>query len=169
MLQVHCGTSVFLLCGSIFAATTSVASSRETWIEKMECGAIHYQIESHCERSNESDTLNNCESQQLTTTKHGISHVADLPQLRQSSQDGIRQSGRSIREFFVTQWICSRLANKRVAVLYYSVGGGTGQYVDVTNVYDEHGKLIEDENNMIFQEIGAGGKRMNPVRSIMPD
>lgn len=160
----------FLIFAGLSVLTVNcIADDKELWIEQMQCGEIRYEIESDCKKSTEPDTLNECKSQQLRITHDGNTRMEALPRFEKSSAKGIREAGRSVNDFFVTQWACVDGGAHKVAVLYYSVGGGTGAYVDAATVYGAEGILIEDEESATVRIAMANLGRMRAVKSIMPD
>jgi hypothetical protein len=162
-------TRYLVLIGLAFAAANANAKGWELWTERMQCGAVRYQIQSECKKSVDPYTLNECRPQQLRVTYRGKTRIVTLPQLQKSDEEGLKKAGRSIHDFFVTQWTCTGDESAQAAALYYSVGGGTGPYVDIMTIYNSHGNFIEDDRDITFNMLVTERKRMTSVRAIMPD
>jgi hypothetical protein len=156
-------TALFLAVGACSAA------EKNEGIQRMQCGGVGYQIESRCRPGENSDSLNICQPQQLNISRGENLQRFTLPQFDQSTVYGITQARRSAREFFVIQWTCEDVEGQSVAILYYSIGGGTGPYVDAAVAYDQRGNLINDRESRIVRLAMARLHKMRPVKSIMPD
>jgi hypothetical protein len=154
----------------LLVTASCIAHDKGKWVERMKCGEVRYQIESDCKKSMDPDTLNDCKSQLLRITYRDWVFNERLPQLDKATVKGIKETGGEIGDLFVTQWACVQADKGEVAVLYYSVGGGSAPYADAYTVYDTEGKRIDDdENSTIRAALANREKSMRRVKSIMPD
>ena len=95
---------------------------------------------------------------------------------RVSSFGGIRnlasiaESGGDKDDLYVIKWGCGQAQSGKVALFYYSVGGGSAPYSEVWVQYGESGHIIAgkkdglDTNSLLKTQ-----KEMKKVRSIMPN
>ncbi|MYM89282.1 hypothetical protein GTP91_19150 [Rugamonas sp. FT82W] len=123
------------------------AGEQAPWREQMQCGDTQYVIESDCKPSNDAATLNQCKAQTLSVSHGGTARKAKLPELNKVSAKSIVETGGKVSKLFVTQWACVRGDKSDVAVMYYSIGGGSAPYAEAYSIYDEAGALIENEDS----------------------
>ncbi|NYE64233.1 hypothetical protein FHW58_005471 [Duganella sp. 1224] len=158
----------------LLAATALVhlgcsAGDPAPWREQMTCGGTQYVIESPCKASKDPESLNVCGAQTLTVSRDGQTRRATLPELNKVSAKSIVDTGGKISRLFVTQWGCARGDQGDVAVLYYSIGGGSAPYAEAYTIYDERGVAIEDENSAKYEKALVNSEgHLKKVRSIMP-
>ncbi|WP_124946933.1 hypothetical protein [Sulfurirhabdus autotrophica] len=115
-------------------------------------------------------TLNECRSQTLEITHNNIVRKVKLPELSKFSARLYQKVGGNINELYVTQWGCGHSDKINVAILYYSIGGGSAPYADSSAMYAATGVLIEDEKFEKYRNATRDGLgHLKSVRSIMPD
>ena len=134
--------------------------------QDMVCGNAKFVIESTCKKSTKAMSLNACKPQ---TLKVEGSRVITLPELTKEDAQSITESGGELKDLYVTQWGCARSRGQDIAVLYYSIGGGSAPYSEAWAKYDTKGKLVGKENTLDAATMGSLEKSMKAVRSIMPE
>ncbi|MYN16951.1 hypothetical protein GTP81_09315 [Rugamonas sp. FT107W] len=145
------------------------AADQAPWREQMQCGDTQYVIESDCKPSNDPTALSQCKAQTLSVSHGGTVRKAKLPELNKVSAKSIVETGGKVSKLFVTQWACARGDKGDVAVMYYSIGGGSAPYAEAYSIYDEAGVLIENEDSAKYEQaLAHSDGHMKKVKSIMP-
>lgn len=137
-----------------------------TTTESMTCGKGKFVIESTCKKSAKAMSLNQCK---LQTLKVEGGREIKLPELTKEDTDSIVKSGGAVKNLYVTQWGCAHSRGQDLAVLYYSIGGGSAPYSEAWAKYDSTGKLVGKENSLDPKTLEALEETMKDVRSIMPE
>lgn len=137
-----------------------------TTTESMTCGKAQFVIESTCKKSTKAMKLNECKPQ---TLKVAGGRAMALPELTTEDTEAIKKSGGDLKDLFVTQWGCVRSRGQDLAVLYYSIGGGSAPYSEAWAKYDSTGKLVGKENALSPKAVEELQETMKDVRSIMPE
>jgi hypothetical protein len=146
-----------------------LAGDQAPWREQLQCGDTQYVIESDCKPSGDSSTLNQCKRQTLTVSHDGKTRKATLPELNKVSAKSIVETGGKVGKLFVTQWACVRGDKGDVAVMYYSIGGGSAPYSEAYSIYDEAGAVIENEDSAKYEQALTHSEgHMKKVKSITP-
>lgn len=145
------------------------AGEQTPWREQMQCGETQYVIESDCKPNNDPTALNQCKGQTLSVSHGGTVRKAKLPELNKVSAKSIVETGGKVSKLFVTQWACVRGDKGDVAVMYYSIGGGSAPYAEAYSIYEEAGALIENEDSAKYEQaLAHSDGHMKKVKSIMP-
>lgn len=162
-------SAVFVAAGVVLVHAGCSAGDQAPWREQMQCGDTQYVIESDCKPSNDAATLNQCKAQTLSVSHGGKTRKATLPELNKVSAKSIVETGGKVGKLFVTQWACARGDKGDVAVMYYSIGGGSAPYAEAYSIYDEAGALIENEDSAKYEQaLAHSDGHMKKVKSIMP-
>jgi hypothetical protein len=168
MIAVKNGMGFLLFC-SVSVTAAPAAEKFEMSTRTMMCGNAQFKIESTCARSREEMTLNTCRPQVLTIVSNGKTVQKTLPELNKADVKRHREAGGTLSDLYVTQWGCAGRENARVALIYYSAGGGNAAYSESMAFYDAAGNLIQKSRDPRYAKAIADGMgKLVPVPSIMP-
>ncbi|MEV4777920.1 hypothetical protein [Burkholderia sp. LMU1-1-1.1] len=168
MRKISLGLSILAALG--LANGCSARAKYENFTEKLTCGKANFTIKSECKKAADSMSLNECKPQTLAIEHDKSIRTATLPELNKSDLSSIIENGGDKDDLYVIKWGCGDGQSGKVALLYYSIGGGSAPYSEVWVQYDESGRIVTgktgglDEKSLIKTQ-----KEMKKVRSIMPN
>ncbi len=148
----------------------SASGRYETFTEKLTCGKANFTIKSECKKAADNMSLNECKPQSLAIEHDNSVRTALLPEFSKSDLLSITEAGGDKDDLYVIKWGCGDAQSGKVALLYYSIGGGSAPYSEVWVQYDERGRIVTEKKDRLDEKsLMKTQKEMKKVHSIMPN
>ena len=157
------------LC-ALFAISSCHASGKyEKFVDSLSCGNVSYTIVSLCEKPDDEMSLRECKPQKLTSRSNGVNKSVVLPELDENERKSLIAAGGALEDLFVVEWACTTIKGRSIAVMHYSIGGGSAPYSEAWSKYD--GGKLKSDAVLPFDKttFPALKKNLKKVHSIMPN
>lgn len=155
---------------ALFTISSCHASGKyDKFVDSLSCGNASYTIESLCEKPDDEMSLRECKPQKLTSRSNGVSKSVMLPELDESERKSIVAAGGTLEDLFVVEWACTTIKGRPVAIMHYSIGGGSAPYAESWSKYD--GTKLASDAALPFDKTTFPTLKRNlkKVHSIMPN
>lgn len=160
---------VTTLAAMLTISGCQAAAKYERFVDSLVCGKTSYTIVSQCETSGDKMTLNECKPQTLTSQSNGASRSVVLPELDKRTRKSIIDSGGALEDLFVVAWTCTANKGKQIAMMHYSIGGGSAPYSEAWAAYDGARLLVSSKLPFDRNDFTSINKTLKKVHSIMPE